>query len=117
MPAGERSVNAEAREAYLKRLGLRAEPASAEALFRIHRRQVERIPYETLWIPLGESCGIDPTECSCALGPAARVGTASISTARLASFSAASGTGLCAMLEVYMGLRGHRSRPWPTISC
>lgn len=45
---------------YLSRLGLDAEPPSVEALFRIHRAQVERVPYETLWIQLGELHGIDP---------------------------------------------------------
>ena len=50
------------RDAYLARLGLDAEPPSAEALFRLHRAQVERVPYETLWIHLGEGWGIDAAE-------------------------------------------------------
>jgi arylamine N-acetyltransferase len=49
-------------QAYLARLGLDAEPPSADALFRLHRAQVERVPYETLWIQLGESRGIDAAE-------------------------------------------------------
>ena len=44
---------------YLVRLGLEREPPSAEALARIHRAHVERVPYETLWIHLGEGWGID----------------------------------------------------------
>ena len=47
------------RDAYLARLGLDAEPPSVEALFRIHRARVERVPYETLWIQLGERWGVD----------------------------------------------------------
>jgi arylamine N-acetyltransferase len=42
------------RDAYLARLGLEAEPPSADALARLHRAHVERVPYETLWIHLGE---------------------------------------------------------------
>ena len=45
--------------AYLRRLQVSAEPPSAEALFRIHRAHVERVPYETTWIHLGEQWGID----------------------------------------------------------
>jgi N-hydroxyarylamine O-acetyltransferase len=47
-------------DAYLARLGLEREPPSVDALFRIHRAQVERVPYETLWIHLGEPWTIDP---------------------------------------------------------
>jgi arylamine N-acetyltransferase len=53
-------MSAELRAAYLRRLGLEAEPPSVEALRRIHRRQVERVPYETMWIHAGEAWGIDP---------------------------------------------------------
>jgi N-hydroxyarylamine O-acetyltransferase len=49
-------------DAYLARLGVDAEPPSADALFRLHRAQVERVPYETLWIHLGEGWDIDVTE-------------------------------------------------------
>lgn len=45
--------------AYLRRLGLEAETPSVDALFRIHRAQVERVPYETTWIPLGERWSVD----------------------------------------------------------
>src|SRR3954463_7693768 len=55
-------VTKELRDAYLDRLGLDAEPPSADALRRLHRRQVERVPYETLWIHAGERWGIDPVE-------------------------------------------------------
>ncbi len=46
--------------AYLDRLRLAPEPPSVDALFRLHRAQVERVPYETLWIHLGEAWDIDP---------------------------------------------------------
>jgi arylamine N-acetyltransferase len=49
----------EVMQAYLRRLGLEAEPPSVDALFRIHRAQVERVPYETTWIQLGERWDID----------------------------------------------------------
>jgi arylamine N-acetyltransferase len=48
--------------AYLNRLGVDAEPPSVEALARLHRAHVERIPYETFWIHLGQAWGIDPAE-------------------------------------------------------
>ena len=48
--------------AYLRRLGLEAEPPSAGALHRLHRAQVERVPYETVWLHLGEPWTIDPQE-------------------------------------------------------
>jgi N-hydroxyarylamine O-acetyltransferase len=47
-------------DAYLSRLGLEREPPSAEGLARIHRAHVERVPYETLWIHLGERWTVDP---------------------------------------------------------
>jgi len=50
------------RNAYLQRLGLAAEPPSVDALFRIHRAHLERVPYETTWIHLGERWGVDPDE-------------------------------------------------------
>jgi N-hydroxyarylamine O-acetyltransferase len=56
------SVDSELRDAYLDRLGLEAEPPSVEALRWLHRRQVERVPYETMWIHAGEGWGIDPTD-------------------------------------------------------
>ncbi len=46
-------------DAYLRRLGEDREPPSVDALFRIHRAHVERIPYETTWIHMGERWGID----------------------------------------------------------
>ena len=45
--------------AYLGRLGVEAEPPSVEALFCMHRAHVERVPYETTWIHLGEHWDID----------------------------------------------------------
>lgn len=55
-------IDAELRTAYLRRLGLEAQPPSAEALQRLHRRQVERIPYETMWLHADEPWGIDPVD-------------------------------------------------------
>lgn len=46
-------------QAYLARLGLEWEQPSVAALMRIHRAQVERVPYETTWIHMNEPCGID----------------------------------------------------------
>lgn len=45
--------------AYLGRLGLDQEPPSAGALSRLHRAQVERVPYETLWIHAGDVWDVD----------------------------------------------------------
>lgn len=50
------------RRAYLSRLGLDAEPPSADALFRLHRAHVERVPWETVWLHLGERWTIDPVD-------------------------------------------------------
>jgi N-hydroxyarylamine O-acetyltransferase len=46
-------------DAYLKRLGLDREPPSVDALFRLHRAHIERVPYETTWIAMGERWTID----------------------------------------------------------
>ena len=55
-------MNDQLQAAYLHRLGLEAEPPSVDALQRLHRRQVERVPYETMWIQAGEAWGIDPAD-------------------------------------------------------
>lgn len=47
------------RDAYLRRLGIDAAPPSAAALRALHRAQAERVPYETVWIHLGEAWSID----------------------------------------------------------
>ncbi len=44
---------------YLARLDVAAAPPSVEALFALHRAHVERIPYETTWIHLGETWDLD----------------------------------------------------------
>ncbi len=54
------AIDPELQAAYLRRLGLEAEPPSVDALQRLHRAQVERVPYETMWIHAGERWGIDP---------------------------------------------------------
>lgn len=48
------------RAAYLARLGVGAEPPSVAGLRLLTQRQVERVPYETLWIHAGEAWDIDP---------------------------------------------------------
>ena len=55
-------IDPELQTAYLRRLGLDAEAPSVEALQRLHRRHVERIPYETMWLHSGEAWGIDPVD-------------------------------------------------------
>ncbi len=55
-------IGSELRTAYLHRLGLDAEPPSVEALQQLHRRHVERVPYETMWLHAGEQWGIDPVD-------------------------------------------------------
>lgn len=52
------------RDAYLRRLGLAGVPApSVETLFAVHRAQAERIPYETVWLWLGEPRTVAPLDC------------------------------------------------------
>jgi arylamine N-acetyltransferase len=55
-------MDPELRTAYLRRLALDVEPPSLEALQRLHRRQVEQVPYETMWIHMGEWWSIDPVD-------------------------------------------------------
>ena len=51
------------RDAYLRRLGFAtAPPATVETLFALHRAQVERIPYESVWVWLGERRTIEPLD-------------------------------------------------------
>jgi arylamine N-acetyltransferase len=53
-------IDTSVQAAYLRRLGLEAEPPSVGALQRLHRRHVERVAYETMWIHGGETWDIDP---------------------------------------------------------
>ena len=53
-------LDPEVRDAYLGRLGLEPEPPSADALSRLHRAHVERVPYATMWIHSGDHWDIDP---------------------------------------------------------
>ena len=46
-------------DALLARLGVDAEPPSPDALFALHRAFVEKVPYETTWIALGERWDVD----------------------------------------------------------
>ncbi len=63
-------------DAYLDRLGLDRESPSAraDALDRLHRRHVERVPYETTWIHLGEPWSIGPDEAVERIATAGRGG-------------------------------------------
>jgi len=47
-------------DAYLARLGLEREPPSPGALRRLHQAHVERVPYETVWIHIGERHDVSP---------------------------------------------------------
>ena len=56
-------LDTDIRDTYLARLGFDdVPPPTVDALVALHRAQVERIPYETLWIALGERRGIDLLE-------------------------------------------------------
>lgn len=57
-----RSPSSDDLDAYLRRLRLDAEAPSVDGLRRIHRAQVERVPYETVWIHAGERWGIEPID-------------------------------------------------------
>ncbi|MCO8269609.1 arylamine N-acetyltransferase [Actinoplanes sp. TRM 88003] len=49
-------------DAYLRRLGVKAAPPSADALRTLHRAHTDRIPYECLDIWLGRATTVDPAE-------------------------------------------------------
>ena len=68
------TLSAELQAAYLRRLGLEAEPPSVDALFRLHRAQVERVPYETLWIHTGDRWGIGLDESTARVATGTRGG-------------------------------------------
>lgn len=58
-----RPLDESLRDAYLARLGWDSPPRpSLETLRALHRAQVERVPYEVVWIALGESRTIDPID-------------------------------------------------------
>ncbi len=44
---------------FLARLGVEREPPTVGGLVRLHRAVLERVPYETTWIHLGERWGVD----------------------------------------------------------
>ncbi|MGY6501776.1 MAG: arylamine N-acetyltransferase family protein [Acidimicrobiales bacterium] len=50
------------RDGYLHRLEVDPEPPSVDALIRLQRAHVERIPWETAWIQMSEAWSIDPVE-------------------------------------------------------
>src|ERR1700710_1500812 len=62
MEPGPGITDSDLQRAFLDRLGVDAEPPSVEALFHLHRRLVERVPYETMWLHAGEEWGVDPFE-------------------------------------------------------
>ena len=49
-------------DSYLDRLRLDREPPSPAALGRLHRAQVEHVPYETVWIHMGHLWTVDQQE-------------------------------------------------------
>src|SRR4051794_24285635 len=55
-------MDPELQAAYLRRLELEAEAPSVDALQRLHRAEVEQVPYETVWIHTGERWSIDVEE-------------------------------------------------------
>ena len=96
---------------YLARLGLEPEPPSLDALQRLHRAQVERVPYETMWIHAGESWGIDPRDVDGSASPSkVAAATASTSTARSASCSRRWATRSPVTSAACTGPRGPTSR-------
>lgn len=61
MDAATTPIDIGLRDAYLARLGWDDVPEpSLDMLFALHRAQVERVPYETVWIAIGERRTIDP---------------------------------------------------------
>ena len=57
-------MDGDLRDAYLGRLGLEAEPPSADALRRLHQAHAERVPYETVWIATEDSWDVDPARAA-----------------------------------------------------
>jgi arylamine N-acetyltransferase len=56
-------VDESLKRAYLRRLGFATPPpATVETLFAVHRAQLERVPYESVWVWLGERRTIDPLD-------------------------------------------------------
>lgn len=61
-------IDVAVRDAYLRRLGWSQVPRpTLDTLFALHRAHVERVPYETVWIALGERRGLDLLESARAL--------------------------------------------------
>jgi len=57
------SLDVSLRDAYLRRLGFAEPPRpTVESLFLLHRAQAERVPYESVWIWLGERRTIEPLD-------------------------------------------------------
>ena len=67
---------------YLNRLGVEAERPSAEALARLHRAHVERVPYETFWIHLAQGGGSTRRNPRGGWPPRGAAATATSSTGR-----------------------------------
>jgi len=56
-------IDVAVRDAYLARLGWSdVPPPTVDTLIALHRAHVERVPYDTIWIALGERRGIDLLE-------------------------------------------------------
>jgi N-hydroxyarylamine O-acetyltransferase len=61
---GSSGLDPAVRQGYLARLGVEAEPPSVGGLRLLAQRQVERVPYETMWIHAGEDWGLDPSQAA-----------------------------------------------------
>jgi arylamine N-acetyltransferase len=61
-------------DAYLARLGIEREPPSADALRRLHQAHVERVPYETVWIHIGERHDVSPEQALARIAGSTRGG-------------------------------------------
>lgn len=63
MTATRPPVDGPLRDAYLRRLGFATPPpVTVEALYALHRAQLERVPYESVWVWLGERRTIEPLD-------------------------------------------------------
>lgn len=78
-------------DAHLQRLGVAHEPPSRAALGRLHRAHVERVPYESFWLHVGDDVGVEPFASALRIATTGG-GIASSSTAPSRSCSSLSAT-------------------------
>lgn len=79
MPSARRparpNLNTVSISAYLQRLGIdEALPPTIESLRLLHRRHLERVPYENLGIMAGSTPSVDPADCLQRIGDFGRAG-------------------------------------------